>query len=352
MSRPSPAVFSGTIDSATTESFRDGKELPISQVLVFGPDDPARTRFAASPLLETMSAVRVLLEPERQHYHLPWLDSVRPDLERLDLRPLLVLSPRAGWTPDFLNPVPPGPGMDVSGQLALVRATPLDQVTREVERSLTERSGEPVPDDAWRLLDDAAATLGLLAGLLEQCWRLLVAPHWPRLRDLLDADVAYQTQILADYGLQRVLSELHPKVRWTGQSVVVSGRASARRQLGGAGLVLMPSAFIWPNLAVMTESAQPTLIYPARGIAELWQPARTHHSAALAGLLGGTRAALLESLVEAASTGTLARRHGLAPSTVSEHLAALHRARLIARRRQRHTVMYQQTPLGAQLAGQ
>jgi len=37
---------------------------------------------------------------------------------------------------------------------------------------------------------------------------------------------------------------------------------------------------------------------------------------------------------------------------VSEHLAALHRARLIARRRQRHTVMYQQTPLGAQLAGQ
>lgn len=323
----------------------------MSQVFVFGPDDPARTRFAMSPLLETMSALRVLFEPERHRYHLPWLDSVRPDLDHLDLWPLLALSPRAGWTPDFLNPVPAGPGTDVSGQLALVRATPLEQVALDVERSLTERSGEPVPGGAWRLLDDPAATRGLVADLLEECWRLLVAPHWPRLRDLLDADVAYRTLTLADYGLQRVLADLHPRVRWTGRAVLLEQRASARRRLDGTGLVLMPSAFIWPDLAAMTESAQPTLIYPARGIAELWQPARTHHSAAVARLLGETRAALLESLAEPASTGTLARRHGLAPSTVSEHLAALHGGRLITRRRHRHTVLYQQTPLGAQVAG-
>jgi hypothetical protein len=323
----------------------------VSQVLTFGRDDPARTRFAMSPLLETMSAVRVLLEHERHRYHLPWLDAVRPDLDHIDLQPLLALSPRSGWTPDFLNPIPAGPGTDVSGQLALVRATPLEQVAREVARSLTERAGEPVPSSAWRLLDDPAATLSLLAGLLEQCWRLLVAPHWPRLRDLLDADVAYRTRVLADYGLQRVLSELHPKVRWTGRAVVVSTRSRERRSLGGAGLVLMPSAFIWPNLAAITESAQPALIYPARGIAELWQPARTPHSAALARLLGGTRAALFESLAEPASTSTLARRHSLAPSTVSEHLAALHGARLVVRHRSRHAIMYEQTPLGAQLAG-
>ena len=299
-----------------------------------------------------MSAVRVLLEPERHRYHLPWLDSVRPDLDHLDLRPLLALSPRIGWTPDFLTPIPAGPPADVSRQLALVRATPLDQVTLEVGRSLTQRSGEPVPDHAWRLLDDAAATRSLLADLLEECWRRLIAPHWPRLRDLLDADVAYRTGVLADYGLQRVLSDLHPKVRWTGRAVVIDGRGTERRRLGGTGLVLMPSAFIWPNLAAVTEAAQPTLMYPARGIAELWQPARTHHSAALARLLGGTRGALLESLAEAASTGTLARRHGLAPSTVSGHLAALHGAGLVVRRRHRHEVMYQQTPLGAGLAGQ
>jgi len=108
---------------------------------------------------------------------------------------------------------------------------------------------------------------------------------------------------------------------------------------------------VWPGLVtVIDPPARPTLIYPARGIAELWQPAPTGHSEALARLLGQTRAALLESLAEPASTHTLARRHDLAPSTVSEHLTVLHHAGLITRRRHRHTVIYQQTPLGTELA--
>ena len=57
--------------------------------MVFGRDDPARTRFVVSPLFETMAALRVLLEPGRQRYHLPWLEAVRPEVEQLDLRPLL-----------------------------------------------------------------------------------------------------------------------------------------------------------------------------------------------------------------------------------------------------------------------
>ena len=91
-------------------------------------------------------------------------------------------------------------------------------------------------------------------------------------------------------------------------------------------------------------------MYPARGIAELWQPAHTGHFDALGRLLGRTRAALLESLAEPASTHTLARLHGLAPSTVSEHLAVLHEAGLVGRRRHRHTILYHQTSLGTELA--
>jgi DNA-binding MarR family transcriptional regulator len=187
--------------------------------------------------------------------------------------------------------------------------------------------------------------------LLERCWQLLIAPHWPRLRDLLQADVLYRTRRLGDYGLERMLDDLDPRAHWTGHSILIDGPAAGRHQLGGAGLVLMPSVFVWPDLAaVIDPPARPALAYPARGIAELWQPAPTRHSAALARLLGRTRAALLESLAEPASTHTLARRHGLAPSTVSEHLAALHGARLATRRRSRHDVLYQQTPLGAELA--
>jgi len=324
----------------------------MGAVFVFGRDDPARTRFAVSPLWETNSALRVLLEPWRHRYHLPWLDSVRPDLGKLDLRALLALSPRSGWAPDFLNPVPAGPGTTIADQLAQVRATPPEQVAAEVERSLTER-GVPAPDAAWRLLDDPAATRAMLADLLEHCWQLLMAPHWPRLRDLLDADLAFRTQTLADYGLERVLGDLHPKARWTGRAIVIDHTPAARRHLRGSGLLLIPSVFAWPDVCAVTDPpARPTLVYPARGIAELWQPARTPHSDALARLLGQARARLLESLAEPASTHTLARRHGLAPSTVSEHLAALYHARLVTRRRHRHAVLYQHSPLGAELASE
>src|ERR1700759_5793701 len=101
-----------------------GTTGPMSLVLSFGRDDPARVRFVTSPLWETMAAVRVLLEPHRHSYHLPWLDAVRPDLAGLELWPLLMLAPRYGWTPDFLSPTPAGPATDISEQLGQVRATP------------------------------------------------------------------------------------------------------------------------------------------------------------------------------------------------------------------------------------
>jgi DNA-binding transcriptional ArsR family regulator len=324
----------------------------VSLILAFGRDDPARVRFAVSPLFETTSAVRVLLEPERHRYHLPWLDSVRPDLERLELWPLLALCPSRGWTPDFLSPIPAGPGTDVDCQLAQVAATPPEQVHTEVLRSLTERGGETAPGPAWQLLDDPEATRALLADLLERCWRLLIAPHWPRLSDLLQADVRYRTQLLGDYGLERMLGDLHSRIRWADRAMVIDWPAPPEHhRLDGDGLVLIPGAFNWPSLAPFIDPpVRKALAYPARGIAELWQPAPTRHSAALARLLGKTRAALLESLAEPASTSTLARRHDLAPSTVSDHLTALYDARLITRRRHRHAVIYQQTPLGAELA--
>jgi hypothetical protein len=328
------------------------RRAALGQIFAFGRDDPARTRFAVSPLWEIMAAVRVLLEPHRHPYHLPWLDEVRPDLDRLDLAPLLALSPRTGWSPDFLSAVAAGPGVTIADQLAQVRATPSEQVAYEVERSLTERGGAPVPEAAWRLLDDPAATRARLVDLLGECWRLLIAPHWPRLRDLLDSDVAFRTRTLADYGLERVLGDLHPQARWTGRALDIAAAPAGVCRLRGAGLLLIPSVFVWPGLAAVTgPPARPALVYPARGIAELWQPARTRHSDALARLLGPTRARLLESLAEPASTHTLAGRHGLAPSTVSGHLAALYQARLVTRRRHRHAVLYQRTPLGTQLAG-
>ena len=237
----------------------------MSLLLVFGRDDPARVRFAVSPLWETMSALRVLLEPHRRRYHLPWLESVRPELDRLDLWPLLVLSPRIGWTPDFLSPAPAGPATDIADQLAQVRATAPELVAEEVRRSLTQRSGAPAPEAAWRFLDDPVATRAMLADLLEQCWRLLIAPHWPRLRDLLQGDVRYRTQMLGDYSLERVLADLHPRARWTGRGIVIDQPAAERHRLAGAGLLLMPSVFVWPDLVAVIEPGPARARLPGQG---------------------------------------------------------------------------------------
>jgi len=100
---------------------------------------------------------------------------------------------------------------------------------------------------------------------------------------------------------------------------------------------------------ILDRPWQPTLVYPARGSATLTGVTPHATAPALARLVGSTRARLLLDLSDPASTTTLARRHGLAPSTVSAHLSALRAAGLITKRRWASSVRYAQTPLGAAL---
>jgi hypothetical protein len=320
-------------------------------VLRFRAADLARVRFAVSPLWEAMAAVRALVDPRTRTHHLPWLEAVRPLLADLDLMPLLALQPRRGYTPDFPTPVPSCPLPNVRDQLALVRTTPLDQVREEVRRALADRGGEPVPPGAEELVGDPGRTRARVTAALESVWEALVAPHWPQLRELLEADIAHHGRLLAERGLEHVLPLLHPAIAWTGDAVVIEkGHLQQTRTLAGAGLLLLPSAFTWPALAVVIdEPQQPALVYPARGIAELWQPVTSAAREGLSRLLGRTRATLLASLREPASTTTLARRHGLATATVSQHLATLRDAGLVSPRRHRHSVLYQSTDLGDRL---
>ena len=73
-------------------------------------------------------------------------------------------------------------------------------------------------------------------------------------------------------------------------------------------------------------------------------------AAGLARLIGRTRARLLTGLTEPAATAWLAHRHGLAPATVSEHLAVLRDTGLVTAARHRHEVRYARTSLGDALA--
>lgn len=321
--------------------------------LHFGEADPLRIRFALSPLWETHSAVRVLARPRQQGYHLPWLRRIRGAAEGIDLGPLQLLMPLHGHSPDFLYPPPLGPAASFEEEIAAMRATDPALALDDFARALDDTPGAAATDEGRRMLADPAGTVQRLADLLEEAWEALIAPEWPRLRALLEADVAYHSRRLADGGLERLLGELHPSFAWAADSatLTVAYRGEHVRALDGQGLVLMPSVFTWPDVVSGFDPPwQPTVVYPARGIGGLWTEARERTPDALARLLGRARADVLCALDEPAGTSALAHRLGLAPSSVSAHLSVLKQAGLLTSRRYGHQVLYERTPIGIALA--
>ncbi|WP_405938899.1 winged helix-turn-helix domain-containing protein [Streptomyces sp. NBC_00726] len=324
----------------------------MSSQLHFDGSDLLRCRFAVSPLWETQAAVRVLARPEQQGYHLPWLRRIRDAAAGLELEPLWLLMPDGGHCPDFFSPPPVGPLASFEEEIAAVRAVGPELARQDIAASLRDRPGALGSPVGQALLADPARSVRELADLLERAWEVLVAPHWPRLRALLEADVAYHSRRLAAVGFEQLLGELSPRLRWSGSTLTITDTKSRHsRVLGGQGLVLMPSVFVWPaTVAGFEDPWLPAVVYPARGIGGLWTEPGASTPQALARLLGRARADVLCALDEPAGTSALAHRLGLAPSSVSEHLSVLRAAGLLTSRRYGHQVLYERTPLGITLA--
>ncbi len=311
--------------------------------------DLSTVRFAWSPLWETLLAVRVFIDPRGRPYHRTWHAAMTGEAARLRLTELFAVSPLRGSVPDFLTPPPHVPAPRFRDQLSQIRATPLGQVTEELRRCRETLTGgaQGVLDT---MLADPATARDLLAGQVQAAWERLVAPFWPRIRAVLDADVAHRSRQLTDHGLRPMLEGIDARITWGDGTVVVNDGTDVTVELRGRGLVLLPSAYIWPVVtAIVDEPWQPTISYPARGIADLWQEAAPPPDA-LVRLLGRTRALLLARLDQPASTGTLAALHGLSPSGTSRHLIAMRDAGLISGTRHGHEIRYARTRLGTELS--
>jgi DNA-binding transcriptional ArsR family regulator len=309
--------------------------------------DLGTIRFARSPTWETMGAVRLLIDPRGRLYHQAWHAAVG-QAARQALEPLLAVSPLKGWVPDFLSPPPAVPAPSLGAQLDQIRATPAGHVAADLARchgTLTGKAREIV----GAMLPDPEAARDSLASLIEVAWGDLVRPFWPEIEALLDADVAYRSRQLADRGLRPMLEGINPVITWREHGVHLDDKRGDVVDLAGRGLLLMPSAFSWPLvIAISGQPWQPTIAYPARGIAGLWQrPAAPPD--ALVRLLGATRATILAGLEQPVSTTALAQRHGLSPSGASRHLIALRDAGLVRGDRHGHEVRYARTRLGTEL---
>jgi DNA-binding transcriptional ArsR family regulator len=315
------------------------------------------TRFAVSPLFETIGAVLLLANPGRHAINLPWWRWASAQLAaepiQLPLLWPLLIHDRSSW-PEFLAPAPSSRWPDIDTELERMRRTD----HRRVRRSLHRVFGSSSPDAARDLARRPSAGLSQLADELRLVYDRVVAPHWARMRAVLDADVAYRARVLTEGGAERLFAGLHAKLHWADGVLTVdqftgTPHDSDRRvALGPGGLVLLPTILGWPYVSVkMSTSTQTALRYPARGVGALWSAPLQSAPRQLTRLLGASRARLLSALRSPATTTDLARTLGVTPSAVSQHLSVLRDSGLVARERVGREVLYLATDQGLALLG-
>lgn len=309
------------------------------------PEDVARIRFAFSPLWELVASLRTLQDPARQSVHLPWIKAVRPRLPALDLAELLALVPAEGYLADFLTPPPDTPLPDFVAELERVRRTPPELAAEEAGKV---QGSDPAVIERFRA--DPAAGVARVADALHAYWESCFAEYWPRVYGLLERDVLRRSRQLATGGARELFAALDPAVVWTGEQLLIDRPWCATGGLHGDGLVLVPTAFYWPSVAVMTAPYQSMLVYPVQGIGTLWEQGPPPAPGALAALIGRSRAQILLALAEPATTSALASRMALTPGAVSQHLGVLSDGGLAVGLRVGKQVVYRRTSTGDALA--
>ncbi|MFI5889079.1 DUF5937 family protein [Actinoplanes sp. NPDC051513] len=291
-----------------------------------------RIRFAVSCLWEVLASIRILRDPGVPEVHRRWAARARGGVDEGGLLWNLV-APTGGYTPDFLTPPPSGLAGDLGRELAGLRSTP-----PSVVRAHLDLAGMRGP-----LRDDPESVLSRLSDEIAEYWSVAIAPDWSRMRALLDAEVQRRARRLAETGSAAILDDLHPSVTWRdGELTIDQPHCAAADVPDGAGLILIPSVFVWPSVLTVTAGEIPQLAYPARGVATLWERS-SREPDALTALLGRGRARLLAELATPLSTTELSRRTGLTPGGVSQHLTTLRAAGLVVTHRQGRSLLNTRT---------
>ncbi|WP_067466496.1 ArsR/SmtB family transcription factor [Actinomadura macra] len=307
--------------------------------LHFTADDLRRITIAprAEPMAELAFSAMVLQTPETRGLGQDWKRAVTARLQA-DAMPIFDLTQQFKYFPDFLSPLgvtDPATGIDT------VFETPVT----ELESQLTMlKKVQRLPPWTRELAAGQPRARNELRTALRQLYRVALEPYWETITARVLTDRVARGQVLLDGGVDALLATLHPTLRWRSPILECVSTVPGRRiNLRGRGLLLIPSALA-PRPACAVIPGKPLcLFYPVR-VTE-----RPSDGAALAALLGATRAAVLQELHRPSSTTQLADRVFVSLPSISQHTAVLRRAGLITTQRVGPAVMHSLTPLGAQL---
>jgi len=255
------------------------------------------------------------------------------------------LTPAHGPFPDFLTPAQPSPSLEAG--IEAVRRTPARRIAHDL--SLLRAA----PGWVRSLADGEAHAVRELGDTLRRAYEATLAPHWPRVEALIDADRRLRARTSLEQGVEGLLSGLGPAFRWRPPVLEAEYPVPRELHLGGRGLLLVPSVFCRRTpVTFVDDDLQPVLVYPVVKEPGWWtEPADAAHPgrSSLGQLLGGTRAAALRAVEDGCSTSELARRTGVSAPTASQHAAALREARLLRSTRRGNEMVHTLTPLGRAL---
>ncbi|MET7439082.1 ArsR/SmtB family transcription factor [Streptomyces sp. NPDC005496] len=320
----------------------------------FTAEDLARTRVAGTvgAAAETYYGLEMLRGRSLPGPFRRWRASVAGRLGE-DAGPLLALLPSRGPGLDLLALAGDSPDIDHAVE-ALLRA-PRTLLRRELEPVGVSPAHMPW---ARSVADGGADARRALAAGLVACHRVAVAPYWTALRSQLDVVRAQYASTVMEGGVEALLAGLSPQlVRWRPPVLELRHPRPVEVQLGGRGLILVPTVFSWRRFSLLydpyDDEAVPRLTVPAVTDpavgAALWHTGGAVTDDPLGALLGRTRAAALRVAAGGCSTTELAARLGVSAPAVSQHTKALRDARLITTSRRGSSVLHMATALGREL---
>ncbi|XUL99711.1 ArsR family transcriptional regulator [Streptomyces venezuelae ATCC 10712] len=258
---------------------------------------------------------------------------------------------RGGVLPSFLLVVPCPTRGDLAADLAALAAVPAARVREELEQWFPQG----IPAEVRPLYADPRTRLAELCDVLPRYRRAALAPYEASLRVATEEDILLRARILATRGPERLLGSLRGlRLSRHGDVLRLHGAGTPGRTAVAdvSRLVLVPLVFgAGAPYAATGPDGTTAVAYRAEGAAALLgeaRPSGKRHTGAEPGpgdrleiLLGRSRAGVVRGLVAPTTTSDLAAALGLAPSTVSEHLAALVAAGVVRRRREGVRVLYE-----------
>ena len=309
---------------------------------VIGIDELAQSRFQASAMIETASALVTLAGGRPAAGLERWADTHRPAYRaRLADDPfasaLVEAALQPHWTAGIVVIPPRRRDRTFYDELRHMRELPLAQA----RNGLSINGRLPRPLQTRDLVRRAA-------DLLEWVWTHTLRSDWMQRRRLFEADIVSRTQRLSAGGWAAAVTGMRHDMRWLGDGRLrINALDYPPRVINDAELMFIPSTKP-PAFATWAKPHRYAIIYPCTGaLADTPAPPRTR---ALARLIGPARATVLDQLTEPRSTSQLVALTGYSLGSVGDHLKVLLDAELVQRRRSGRSVLYYRTPLGDGLA--